>query len=47
VVAVSSQWTLKVKPEAPREEQSGFSAPGEAESHPAADVGDLWEKVLS
>jgi RNA-directed DNA polymerase len=35
-----------VKPEAPREEQSGFPAPGEAEPHPAAD-GDLWEKFLS
>jgi group II intron reverse transcriptase/maturase len=36
-----------VKPEAPREEQSGFPAPGEAESHPAAEAGDLWEQFLS
>ncbi len=35
-----------MKPEAPREEQSGFPAPGEAEPHPAA-TGDLWEKFLS
>jgi RNA-directed DNA polymerase len=35
-----------VKPEAPREEQSGFPAPGEAEPHPAA-TGDLWEQFLS
>jgi RNA-directed DNA polymerase len=35
-----------VKPEAPREERSGFPAPGEAEPHPAA-TGDLWEKFLS
>jgi RNA-directed DNA polymerase len=37
----------RVKPEAPREEQSGFPAPGEAEPHPAADPGDLWEQFLS
>lgn len=37
---------LKVKPEAPREERSGFSAPGTAEPHPAA-AKDLWEKFLS
>ncbi len=37
----------RVKPEAPREEQSGFPAPGEAESHSAVDAGDLWEKFLS
>jgi RNA-directed DNA polymerase len=36
----------RVKPEAPREEQSGFPAPGTAEPHPAA-TGDLWEKFLS
>jgi group II intron reverse transcriptase/maturase len=36
-----------VKPEAPREEQSGFPAPGEVEPHPAADTGNLWEKFLS
>ena len=36
----------RVKPEAPREEQSGFPAPGTAEPHPA-DTGDLWEKFLS
>jgi group II intron reverse transcriptase/maturase len=35
-----------VKPEAPREEQSGFPAPGTAEPHPAA-AKDLWEKFLS
>ena len=35
-----------MKPEAPREEQSGFPAPGEAEPHPAA-TGDLWEEFLS
>jgi len=35
-----------VKPEAPREERSGFPAPGEAEPHPAA-TGDLWEQFLS
>jgi RNA-directed DNA polymerase len=35
-----------VKPEAPREEQSGFPAPGEAEPHPAA-TGDLWEEFIS
>jgi group II intron reverse transcriptase/maturase len=35
-----------VKPEAPREEQSGFPAPGTAEPHPAA-TGDLWEEFLS
>ena len=36
-----------MKPEAPREEQSGFPAPGEAEPHSAVDAGDLWEKFLS
>jgi RNA-directed DNA polymerase len=36
-----------VKPEAPREEQSGFPAPGEVEPHPAADPGNLWETFLS
>lgn len=36
----------RVKPEAPREEQSGFPAPGTAEPHPAA-TGDLWEEFLS
>lgn len=36
----------RVKPEAPREERSGFPAPGTAEPHPAA-TGDLWEKFLS
>lgn len=36
----------RVKPEAPREERSGFPAPGDAEPHPAA-TGDLWEKFLS
>jgi group II intron reverse transcriptase/maturase len=35
-----------VKPEAPREEQSGFPAPGDAEPHLAA-TGDLWEQFLS
>jgi group II intron reverse transcriptase/maturase len=35
-----------VKPEAPREEQSGFPAPGDADPHPAA-TGELWEKFLS
>jgi RNA-directed DNA polymerase len=35
-----------VKPEAPREEQSGFPAPGTAEPHPAA-TGNPWEKFLS
>jgi group II intron reverse transcriptase/maturase len=35
-----------VKPEAPREEQSGFPAPGEAKSHPAVTV-ELWEEFLS
>jgi len=34
------------EPEASREEQSGFPAPGAAEPHPAA-TGDLWEKFLS
>ncbi len=34
-----------MKPEAPREERSGFPAPGEAEPHPAA--ANLWEKFLS
>lgn len=37
----------RVKPEAPREEQSGFPAPGEAKPHPAAEAGDLWEQFLS
>ncbi len=37
----------RVKPEAPREEQSGFPAPSEAEPHPAAEAGDLWEQFLS
>jgi RNA-directed DNA polymerase len=36
----------RVKPEAPREEQSGFPAPGTADPHPAA-AKDLWEKFLS
>lgn len=36
----------RVKPEAPREEQSGFPAPGEAKPHPAA-AKDLWEQFLS
>jgi group II intron reverse transcriptase/maturase len=35
-----------VKPEAPREERSGFPAPGEAKPHPTA-TGDLWEQFLS
>jgi len=35
-----------VKPEAPREEQSGFPAPGDAEPHPA-DAEALWEQFLS
>ena len=35
-----------MKPEAPREERSGFPAPGEAEPHPAV-TGDLWGKFLS
>lgn len=35
-----------MKPEAPREEQSGFPAPGTAEPHPAA-TGELWERLLS
>jgi len=35
-----------VKPEAPREEQSGFPAPGDADPHPAV-AEDLWEKFLS
>lgn len=35
-----------MKPEAPREEQSGFPAPGEAEPHPAV-ANDLWEEFLS
>jgi hypothetical protein len=37
----------RVKPAAPREEQGGFPAPGEAEPHPAADTGNLWERFLS
>lgn len=36
----------RVKPEAPREEQSSFPAPGEAGPHPAA-TGGLWEELLS
>jgi RNA-directed DNA polymerase len=36
-----------VKPEAPREERSGFPAPDAADPHPAADAGDLWEGLLS
>lgn len=40
------QWTPRVKPEAPREEQSGFPAPGIAGPHPVA-TGNLWEKFLS
>lgn len=35
-----------MKPEAPREERSGFPAPGTAEPHPVA-IGDLWEELLS
>ena len=35
-----------MKPEAPREERSGFPAPGDADPHPAA-TGELWEKFLS
>jgi RNA-directed DNA polymerase len=35
----------RVKPEAPREEQSGFPAPGETAPHPAG--ADLWEDFLS
>jgi RNA-directed DNA polymerase len=35
-----------VKPEAPREEQSGLPAPGDADPHPVA-TGELWEKFLS
>jgi hypothetical protein len=35
-----------VKPEAPREEQRGFPAPGTADPHPAA-TGELWEEFLS
>jgi RNA-directed DNA polymerase len=35
-----------VKPEAPREERSGFPAPGDADPHPAA-TGELWERFLS
>lgn len=35
-----------MKPEAPREERSGFPVPGEAEPHPAV-ARDLWEKFLS
>ena len=35
-----------MKPEAPREERSGFPAPGNAEPHPAA-TRDLWEEFLS
>ncbi len=41
-----AQWMHRVKPEAPREEQSGFPAPGTAEPHPA-DAKDLWEEFLS
>lgn len=36
-----------MKPEAPREEQSGFPAPGEVEPHPATDPGNLWEQFLA
>jgi RNA-directed DNA polymerase len=35
----------RVKPDAPREEQSGFPAPGETAPHPAAT--SLWEGVFS
>jgi group II intron reverse transcriptase/maturase len=35
-----------VKPEAPRKEQSGFPAPGEAVPHPV-DAKDLWGEFLS
>ncbi|MGH2991211.1 MAG: group II intron reverse transcriptase/maturase [Solirubrobacterales bacterium] len=35
-----------MKPEAPREEQSGFPAPDESAPHPAATEG-LWERLLS
>jgi RNA-directed DNA polymerase len=35
----------RVKPEAPREERSGFPAPGETAPHPAG--ADLWEGFLS
>jgi RNA-directed DNA polymerase len=35
-----------VKPEAPREEQGGFPAPGETAPHPVA-TGGLWEEFLS
>ncbi len=41
-----AQKTLKMKPEAPREERSGFPVPGIAEPHPA-DAKDLWEEFLS
>ncbi len=36
----------RVKPEAPREEQSGFPAPGESAPHPA-EAEDLWGRFLS
>jgi retron-type reverse transcriptase len=36
----------RVKPEAPREERSGFPAPGETAPHPA-DARDLWGRFLS
>jgi RNA-directed DNA polymerase len=36
----------RVKPEAPREEQSGFPVPGEAKPHPVA-AKEPWEKFLS
>lgn len=36
-----------MKPEAPREERSGFPAPGRAEPHPAAVPEVLWEQFLS
>lgn len=36
-----------MKPEAPREERSGFPAPGTVEPHPAVETGDLWGKFLS
>lgn len=35
-----------MKPEAPREEQGGFPAPGETAPHPAAEQG-LWEQAFS
>ena len=41
-----AQWMPRVKPEAPREERSGFPAPGETAPHPA-DARDLWGRFLS